>query len=263
LPRKRVLITGIAGVIGHACVKHLADRYELTGLDLKDPGTVPTLVADIASLPAIMPAFEGIDAVVHLAGNPSVHSPWEDVYGINILGTYNVYEACRLKGVPAVVFASSNHAIGGYEEKGMPEIYDLDDPRVYDHTVELRPDSLYGVSKIFGEAVGRYYQEYHGIRSYNLRIGSVRKDDNPRDPGVPQRLFWLDLTPQQKFDRMRATWLSQRDCAELIAACIEADDVPFAIVYGISDNPRKFWDISHAERLLGWKPQDRAPLGDG
>jgi NAD+ dependent glucose-6-phosphate dehydrogenase len=262
LPRKRVLITGIAGVIGHACVEHLADRYELTGLDLKDPGTVPTLVADIASLPAILPAFEGIDAVVHLAGNPSVHSPWEDVYGINILGTYNIYEACRLKGVPAVVFASSNHAIGAYEEEGIPEIYDLDDPRVYDHTVELRPDSLYGVSKIFGEAVGRYYQEYHGIRSYNLRIGSVRKDDNPRDPSVPQGTFWLELTPEQKYDRMRATWLSQRDCADLIATCIEAEHVPFAVVYGISDNPRKFWDISHAEALLGWKPRDRAPVGD-
>jgi NAD+ dependent glucose-6-phosphate dehydrogenase len=260
LRRKRVLITGVAGVIGHACIKHLAERYELSGLDLKDPGTVPTLIADVGELQGILPAFDGIDAVVHLAGNPSVHAPWEDVYAINIQGTYNVYEACRLNGVPAVVFASSNHAIGGYEEEGMPDIYALDDQRVYDHTVELRPDSLYGVSKIFGEAVGRYYQEHHGIRSYNLRIGSVRKDDDPRDPSVPQSSFWLDLTHAQKYDRLRATWLSQRDCADLIAACIEAEHVPFAVVYGISDNPRKFWDISHAQELLGWKPKDSAPI---
>ena len=260
--RKRVLITGVAGVIGRACVEHLSDRYELTGLDVRDPGTVPTLIADIGRLDKILPAFEGIDAVVHLAGNPSVHSPWDDILKINIAGAYNTYEACRINGASCVVFASSNHTIGGYEEEGMPEIYDLDDERVYDHTVELRPDSLYGVSKIFGEAVGRYYQEYHGVRSYNLRIGSVRADDNPRDPSVPQGSFWLDLTPEQKFDRLRATWLSRRDCAELIAACIEATNVPYAIVYGISDNPRKFWDISHARDLLGWVPKDSAPVGN-
>jgi NAD+ dependent glucose-6-phosphate dehydrogenase len=263
LSRKRVLITGVAGVIGHACIEHLSDRYELSGLDVRDPGTVPTTIADIGRLDKILPAFEGMDAVVHLAGNPSVHSPWDDILKINIAGTYNAYESCRLKGVPCLVFASSNHTIGGYEEEGMPEIYELDDPRVYDHTVELRPDSLYGVSKIFGEAVGRYYQEYHGVRSYNLRIGSVRADDNPRDPSVPQGSFWLDLTPAQKFDRLRATWLSKRDCAELVAACIEAEDVPYAIVYGISNNPRQFWDLSHAKELLGWTPQDSAPVGEG
>jgi NAD+ dependent glucose-6-phosphate dehydrogenase len=262
LPTKNVLITGVAGIIGQACVTHLADRYNLTGLDIKDPGNVPTLVADISNLGAIQPAFEGIDAVVHLAGMPSVHTPWDDVYGINIQGTYNAYEASRIAGVKAVVFASSNHTIGGYEEDGMPSIYDLDDPRVYDHTVALRPDSLYGVSKVFGEAVGRYYQEYHGVRSYNLRIGSVRDDDNPRDPSVPQGSFWLNLTPEQKYDRLRATWLSKRDAAGLIAACIEAEDVPFAIVYGISDNPRKFWDLEHARELLHWWPKDSAPIGD-
>ena len=261
LAKKRVLITGVAGVVGQACVAHLSDRYELSGLDIKDPGNVPTLVADIADLNAILPAFEGMDAVIHLAGNPSVHSPWNDVFNINIQGTYNAYEACRIQGVTCLVFASSNHTIGRYEEDGMPEIYDLDDPRVYDETVEVRPDSLYGVSKLFGEAVGRYYQEYFGIRSYNLRIGSVRADDNPRDPSVPEGSFWLDLTPEQKYDRLRATWLSKRDCAELMATCIEAEDVPFAVVYAISNNPRQFWDLSHAKELLGWTPKDSAQVG--
>lgn len=262
MAKKKVLVTGIAGVIGEACVTYLGDRYELTGLDIKDPGTVPTLVADISDLAAIQPAFEGVDAVVHLAGMPSVQTPWDDIFNINIQGTYNAYEASRIAGVKALVFASSNHTIGGYEEEGMPSIYDLDDPRVYDETVELRPDSLYGVSKVFGEAVGRYYQEYHGIRSYNLRIGSVMAHDNPRDPTIPNGSFWLDLTPEEKYRRVRATWLSKRDAAGLIAACIEAEDVPFAIVYGISDNPRKFWDLEHAKALLGWWPEDKAPMGD-
>lgn len=254
---KKVLVTGIAGVIGQACVDLLSDRYEITGIDIKDPGKAPTLVASVSDLDAILPAFEGIDAVVHLAGNPLVSAPWDDVFNINIQGTYNVFEACRIKGVPAVVFASSNHTIGGYEDEGLPEIYKVGDTRVYDHTVELRPDSLYGVSKVFGEAVGRYYQEYHGVRSYNLRIGSVRGDDDPKSPEVPNGSFWLPLTPEQKYERMESTWLSKRDCCELIAACIEAEDVPFAIVYAISDNPRKFWDLSHAKELLGWEPVDK------
>jgi nucleoside-diphosphate-sugar epimerase len=262
MDRKRVLITGVAGTIGQACVEHLSDRYELSGIDLEEVVTVRTYLADVGDLDAIQAEFAGMDAVVHLAANPLVSASWDDVHHINIQGTYNVYEACRMHGVPAVVFASSNHAIGGYEVDGAPEIYRLDDPRVYDHTVELRPDSLYGVSKVFGEAVGRFYADYHGVRSYNLRIGTVRADDDPQDPSVTESSFWLDISPEDKFDRMRATWLSKRDCAELIAACIEAEHVPFAIVYGISDNPRKFWDISHAEQLLGWKPIDSAPLGD-
>src|SRR4026209_850303 len=84
LAKRRVLITGVAGVVGQACVQHLSDRYELSGLDIKDPGNVPMLVADIADLNAILPAFAAMDAVIHLAGNPSVHSPWDDVFIINI-----------------------------------------------------------------------------------------------------------------------------------------------------------------------------------
>lgn len=258
--KERVLITGGAGVIGQAVVHHLHDRYQLSSIDrVQAPGYPVSHMVDVANLDTILPHFEGIDAVVHLAASPSVQTPWEDVLNNNLIATYNVYEAARQKGVKAVVFASSNHTIGMYEEDGMPEIYGLDDPRVYDHTVEVRPDSLYGVSKVYGEAMGRYFQERFGIRSYNLRIGSVRGDDDPRDPSVVQGSFWLDLTPEQKFERTRATWLSKRDCAELIAACIEAKHAPFAVVYGISNNPRQMWDLSHAKELLGWEPKDSAP----
>ena len=151
-------------------------------------------------------------------------------------------------------------AVARVEVEGAPSIYDLGDSRVYDHNVEIRPDSLYGVSKVYGEALGRYYLENFGVRSYNLRIGTVRGDDDPRDPSVPEGSFWLELTPEQKYDRMRATWLSQRDCAELIGACLDAKHVPWAVVYGISNNPRQFWDLSHAKELLGWEPKDSAPV---
>lgn len=255
--KQRVLVTGATGVIGRAVYRYLSDRYELHALTRR-PANVPSHIADIADLEAILPAFAGKDAVVHLAASSSVAAPWVDVLHNNLIGTYNVFEAARQQGVAAVVFASSNHVIGMYEVEAAPAIYALDDPRVYDHTAEIRPDSLYGVSKAYGEALGRYYQEMFGLRVYCLRIGTVRADDDPRHPSVAESSFWLNLTPEQKFERLRATWLSQRDCAELIAACLEATHVPWAVVYGISDNPRKFWDISHAREVLGWVPRDGA-----
>lgn len=258
--KQRVLVTGSAGVIGQAFIRHYDDVYNITGLDLKDGGNVPTTVASVDDLDAILPACANIDAVVHLAATISVDSPWDAVRDANLIGTYNVFEAARRSDVKTVVFASSNHAVGGYEVEGAPSIYDLDDPRVYDDAVAIRPDSLYGVSKAYGEALGRYFSDAFGLRVYCLRIGTVRADDNPRDPSVAKGSFWLDLTLEQKFERMRATWLSQRDAADLIAACIEAKQTNYAIVYGISDNPRKFWDISNAKELLGWTPKDAAPV---
>lgn len=257
--RERVLVTGGAGVIGQAVWRHLHDRYALSSLDRVEASNYPVShVANIADFEAIQATFRDIDMVVHLAASVRVDSPWPEVLENNLIATFNVYESAKRAGGRAVVFASSNHTIGMYEIDGAPAIYDVNDSRVYDHRAEPRPDSLYGVSKLYGEALGRYYQENFGIRSYNLRIGTVRADDDPRHPSVPESSFWLDLTPEQKYDRMRATYLSQRDCAELIGACLDAKEVPWAVVYGISNNARQFWDLTHAKALLGWEPKDGA-----
>lgn len=258
---ERVLVTGASGLIGRVVMERLADRYQLSALTRR-PASFPSHIADIADLEAILPAFHGMDAVVHLAASPAVETPWESILPDNLIGTYNVFEAARRSGVGCVVFASSNHAIGGYEVDGSPELYRLDDDRVFDHTVEVRPDSLYGVSKVYGEALGRYYHDQFGMRVFNLRIGSVRDDDDPRSPEVAGSSGWLPLEPADAYARLRGTWLSQRDCAELIASCLEATDVDWAVVYGISNNPRQFWDIGHARQLLGYAPLDSAPIGD-
>ncbi|MBA2440042.1 MAG: NAD(P)-dependent oxidoreductase [Thermoleophilaceae bacterium] len=253
---RRVLVTGAEGTIGTAVREHLADRYELSSLTLTLQ-EFPSHVADIAELEAIQPAFENVDAVVHLAASPAIETPWDDVLSNNIVGTYNVFEAARQAGVERIVFASSNHAVGMYELDGAPGLYDLTDERRYDHEAEIRPDSLYGVSKAYGEALGRFYADRHGLRVFCLRIGAVRSSD---DPTVPSENPLLDLDAEGRRNRMRAVWLSRRDCAELIARCLDVDDVSFAIVYGVSDNPRRFWDLTHARDLLGWEPQDAAPL---
>ncbi len=254
---RRVLITGAEGTIGSAVREHLGDRYELVSLTLT-PQDFPSHVADIADLAAIQPAFAGIDSVVHLAASASLTASWEDVLHNNLIGTYNVFEAARLAGAERVVFASSNHTIGMYELDGAPGLYDVDDVRRYDHNAELRPDSLYGVSKVYGEALGRMYVERHGLRAFCLRIGAVRANDDPTAATPVQLLERLDSDGQR--NRLRAVWLSKRDCAELIGRCLDVDDVRFAVVYGVSANDRRFWDLTHARDLLGWEPQDAAPV---
>lgn len=258
-PTRKVLVTGAEGTIGTAVRTYLGDRYELHSLTL-EPQDFPSHVADIADLDAILPAFAGMDAVVHLAASAAVESAWEDVLHNNLIGTYNVFEAAHRAGVERVVFASSNHTIGMYEVDGAPYIHDLNDTRVYDHTVELRPDSLYGVSKVYGETLGRYYLERFGLKVFSLRIGTVRADDDPTSEEVRSNSpALMDLTEEQRLQRMRATWLSQRDCCQLISRCLDVEDVNWAVVYGISNNPRQFWDIEHARELLGYDPQDSAP----
>lgn len=256
----RVLITGAGGTIGTALREYLANHFELSALTHK-PADYPSHVADISDLEGILPAFAGVDAVVHLAASPAVETPWEEILPNNIIGTYNVFEAARRSGVERVIFASSNHAIGMYEFDGAPDLYELDDPRVYDHTVEIRPDSLYGVSKAYGEALGRYYKERHGLQVFCLRIGSVRASDDPVDETVRSTSpALLDLqTEEHRLKRMRATWQSRRDIANLVKCCLEAHDVDWAVVYGVSNNPRTFWDLSHSRELLGYRPEDSAP----
>ena len=147
-------------------------RFEPVGL-ARDAGPNADVVADIGDLDALVAACAGIDAIVHLAATSAVDSVWEAVLESNLIGTYNVFEAARRAGVPRVVFASSNHAIGTYELQAAPAL-DLDDDRVYDHTAEIRPDSLYGVSKVYGEALGRHYVDQHGLSVVCLRIGGTR-----------------------------------------------------------------------------------------
>jgi nucleoside-diphosphate-sugar epimerase len=255
--KKQVLVTGAEGIIGQAVRKHLKNRYDLRFLTWQ-PATFPSHVADISDFDAIVPAFAGVDAVVHLAAAANGDDPWDNVLRSNIVGTYNVFEAARRQGVGTVVFTSSNHVVGWYEVEAGPALYRLNDPRVFDTRTEIRPDSLYGVSKVFGEALGRYYVDRYGMRVVCIRIGSCPPQDDPRFASV----FGLDLKPEERYLRQRAVWLSQSDCAQLIWRAIEAP-VRWAVVYGISDNPRQFWDVSSAHELLGYRPEGHAPPSPG
>src|SRR5262245_59293538 len=165
---QRVLITGAAGGIGGVLRAGLAGRYSLLRLADVRPCSAAgkgeeAIVADFSALDAALAATRGIDCVVHLAGIPR-EAEWERILPNNIVGTYNLFEAARRNGVKRVVFASSNH-VTGFHRVGQP----------VDPALPPRPDSRYGVSKVFGESLGRLYADKHGLSVACLRIGSFRE----------------------------------------------------------------------------------------
>jgi len=228
---RRVLVTGAAGRIGRAACPGLAARgWRVRGLDRRPLDGVagladPPVVADVRDAAAVAAATAGVDAVVHLAGL-STEAPFAEILATNIDGTYQVFEAARRARVPRVVFASSNHAVGFTPRS---ELVGVDVPP--------RPDTYYGVSKVFGEALGRLYTDRYGLSVVCLRIGS-----------------WLDRPTTV---RQLSTWLSPSDGVRLLQAALTAPDVGFAVVYGISANTRAWWDQAPA-RALGYRPVDDA-----
>jgi uronate dehydrogenase len=219
-----VLLTGAAGAIGSALRERLPGYgWELVGFDREPvPGGV---VGDITSPGDLDAAFAGAAAVVHLAGQRT-EAPWPVVRDGNIEGTFQVFDAARRAGVPRVVYASSIHAAGF-----TPQAAELP------ADTAPRPDTLYGVSKVFGEALGRYYADRYGMRVACLRIGTF--EDRP------SHFFSL------------ATWLSPDDCARLVDACLRSPALDYAIVWGVSANTRRTWSLA-AGRALGYEPRDDA-----
>lgn len=227
---KRVLITGAAGAIGTALRAGLAGAYR--PLRLSDIRPIAHLAADeeavqadLTDIAAVVSLMSGIDCVVHLGGVPR-EGPWDAILQTNIVGTYNVFEAARKSGVKRVVFASSNHVIGFYRAQAT---VGTEDP--------VRPDSRYGVSKAFGEALARLYADKHGLSVACLRIGSFR--------------------PRPETQRQLATWVSPRDLCQLVRRCIDAAHFHYLVLYGISNNSRARWRNPHAARI-GYVPQDNA-----
>jgi NAD+ dependent glucose-6-phosphate dehydrogenase len=260
---KTVLITGAEGNIGSRLLQNLAGRYELRALTREPVPGLASTVADAADLDAIEPAFAGVDAVVHLAASAGVGTPWPEVLHNNIEGTYAVFEAARQAGVRQLIFASSNHAVGGYEVEAEDRLYRPRAGVMLDQHTLPRPDSLYGVSKVFGEALGRYYSDAFGMSVYCLRIAWVR----PEELELPDDLQGIHWPPKDHWIareelrlRLAAFWLSHADMAGLVDACLRAEHVRFGIYYGVSNNPLRFWSLDNALADLGWQPRDAAPL---
>lgn len=238
----RILITGINGLIGSVLRNALQGSHEVYGLDQDGEFSDRVLSADISNYEqtaGVMRQFRPLDAIIHLAGDPSVHASWESVLSANIIGTRNIFEAARELEVPRVVYASSNHAAGAYHGFD-PELNTFTQPQPpmispYDPP---RPDSEYGVSKVFGEAIARYYSDRWKVRAICLRIGAVLRDNDPTADSQNRKI-----------------WLSHRDLIQLVEKSLTTN-VMFGIYFGISNNKDAFWDISNARAELGFEPVD-------
>ena len=242
-----ILVTGASGLIGGAFLKHVAGKYTVRALNRRAVPGVDTHRADLADLPGIAPAFEGIDTVVHLAAAAGDNHAADVIITANVVGAFNVFEAARLAGVRRVIFASSGATVSGWERE--PPLSHLVAGRYVEagevapltHESPLRPSGLYGASKVWGEALARHYSDTHGLSAICLRIGRVKAEDKPTTV------------------RDLAVWCSQRDIVRMIEACVEApDSLRFDVFYVVSSLRHGYRDVEHARRVLGWTPMDAA-----
>ena len=226
---KTILTTGAAGRIGTFLRPELAGKYKLRLSDIqpiRDLKPNETFIrADISKMADALRITKGVDAVVHFGGQSGEHD-WEHILSANIIGFHNTLEAARRNGVKRFLLATSNHAVGFYPCA-----------QTIDHRVYPKPDSRYGVSKVFNEALASLYADRYGMEMFCMRIGNVN---------------------HAPIDRRRlAIWISARDMAQLVTIGIERPKLHFEVVYGISDNKRAWFDNANARRL-GYRPQDRS-----
>lgn len=234
---RRILVTGAAGVIGQYYAKHAPAHHRLRLMvhtwderadALKKYGTV--VQSDLGSLRQLTDLCAGIDTVIHLGGEPNADAPWSSLLPANIIGTYHLFVAAKTAGVRRVIYASSIHAVSGYPVD------------VQVKTSEpVNPGDLYGVSKCFGEALGRYMAEQEGLSVIALRIGAFQP---------------IAVAQASKNSALLDAFVSDRDLHQLIVRCVDDDHLRFAIFHGLSNNRFKRLDITDAREAVGYAPQD-------
>lgn len=230
-PAKPVLLTGASGALGRMLARELgALGWRLALTDIRPfpdplPGAARFIQADLEDGVTMLRLAEGCGAVIHMGG-VSVERPFEEVIGPNMRGLYHVYEAARREKA-RVIFAGSNHATGFYERAAS---IPADAP--------FLPDGYYGLSKAYGELMGRLYWFKHGVESVSIRIGSA--------------------TAEPVNARMLASWMSYPDLARLVRRCVLAPKTGHAVIWGASNNAGMTWWRDDDRAVLGWAPQDSA-----
>ncbi len=240
LNTSRLLITGSNGLIGGILWSHLSNIYEIFGVDFSTPKNhARTFMADLSHYDQIFDVvrkISPISCIIHLAVYGRRNPDWKSVWKNNIIATKNIYTVAKKFGVKRIIFASSNRVTYGYER-----FFNKLGWQKYRIMINTRypvwPISYYGLSKVFGEAIARFYYETAGLESICLRIGSVTKNNNPNESS-----------------RLLSTWLCHKDVAQLFKKSIKSK-VRFGIYYGVSNNEDRFWDISNTIHDLGYEPE--------
>jgi NAD+ dependent glucose-6-phosphate dehydrogenase len=262
MAKKRILITGVYGLVGSSIYKLLLskpDLYDVYGMARRrkrsdrvaeeEAVDIPEdkfFASDLSDMTVLEDAFEGIDTVIHMAADPNTEAPWESVLKNNIEGGYHMFEAARKAGVKRVIYASTIQVSTGWALNVEPykSIRALEFDKVPDSFDRLKtsevawPVNLYASSKVFGETLARMYSSTHDMSCICLRIGAVNSMDEKMDHLIP-----LSCT--------------KNDIARLTECCIQAPDtLKFDIYYGMSNNQYLWPDIKNAEENVGYVPED-------
>ncbi len=234
--RRRVLVTGAAGNIGSFFAAKTHQKYNLRLMAraqdedcsaIQNYGEV--VFCDLSDLEKLKQMCAGVDTVLHLAGDPSPNQTWDSALQNNVAGTYNLFVAAKSAACRRVIYASSIHAVSGYPKN------------IQVKTSEpVNPGDLYGVTKCFGEALGRYMAEQESLSVIALRIGGFQPEETAQKPSLA----------------LMDAWVSQRDLTQLIERCIDVKQLQWAVFHGLSNNVFNRLDISDARELVGYDPTD-------
>ena len=232
--RERILITGPGGRVGTHIVPLLRKEFALRLFDLKPlarEGDDEVVQGDIREFGALSEACRGVKAMVHLAAVPDEDDFHSRLLPMNLVGVYNAFEAAQQAGVRKVIFASTGQTVLNYPrgEWVTPEM-------------PVRPFTVYACTKVFGEALARYYADHYGMSMICVRICWFQGYDS------------AFLRTQRELHR---EWCSPRDLTQLLVKSLRSD-ISFATFFGISNNTGRYWDISNAGKLVGYQPEDDA-----
>jgi nucleoside-diphosphate-sugar epimerase len=237
---KKVGITGASGNIGSTLQKGLCENYALTLFDIKQAAPLceaPFVKVDFGERNQLKGIFNGLDALIHLAGNPSPGAPRPHTYRNNFCATSYVFEEARAAGVKKIVYASSNF----YHELAISEFLQGISRQKITLDMPPSPLSLYGESKVFGENLGRHLA-YLGMHFVALRIGWTVPTDNPIPYDGPY---------------MRGVFCSKRDLVQAFDKALEAE-TDFMAAFAVSNNTDNVFDLTETRKKLGFSPQDNS-----
>ncbi len=232
----KLLITGAGGRIGTVLLPALQERFTVRNFNLNPiPGDPACFLGDLQDLEALKRAMDDQDVVFHLAATSTERPFVEQLLPNNILGMYNLLEAACACGVPRIVFASTVHTMTPPKDNGEPQ-----EQRWTQTRDPFNPDSRYGATKAFGEVLGRYYYEQHGLEFVAVRIG------------------WFCAAEERATDNdyLKHIWLSPRDALEIFSRAIELPDLGFLTVMATSKCPRPWMSLKETQEVLGYEPQD-------
>jgi len=233
MSKLNVLLTGMTGRIGPHLLPAFREQYHLRTLDLNPVPDDPNhTVSDLSNIDTLREVMTGIDVLVHLAATSDEAPFMEQLLPNNIVGVYNIFEAAHQAKVRRIVFASTVQTVRAWGDH-LP-VRAADPPR---------PGTIYGVTKVFGETLGRWYHDKRGLEFVALRIGAFQPYDSE---GL------------RKHQGMRDLWLSPRDAVQLLSKAIDTPDIGYAIVFGTSATEQERISLQEARDLLGYEPQDRS-----